>query len=46
MTVWTNYCPRCGALLIAREGFHVTTYRLRDGTCPDCGERIPGVWWS
>ncbi|MGQ9710906.1 MAG: hypothetical protein ACUVXE_10630 [Anaerolineae bacterium] len=40
-----TYCPRCGALLIAREGFHVTAYRLRDGTCPDCGEPIPGVWW-
>ncbi len=41
-----TYCPRCGALLIAREGFNVTAYRLQDGACPDCGEPIPGVWWS
>lgn len=38
-------CPRCGAMLIAREGFPRTAYRLWDGTCPDCGEPIPGVGW-
>lgn len=37
-------CPKCSALLIGRTGFRVTSYRLRDGKCPDCGTAIPGVW--
>jgi pyruvate formate lyase activating enzyme len=40
-----TYCPKCGALLIARDGFGLGSYRILDGQCPDCGESIPGVWW-
>jgi len=40
-----TYCPRDGALLIARTGFHITENRLTaDGRCPKCNEKIPGVW--
>jgi len=38
-------CPGCGALLIERTGFLVGTCRVGDdGTCPDCGAEVPGVW--
>jgi len=38
-------CPGCGKRLIERLGFAVLSYGLTDdGACPDCGQRIPGVW--
>ncbi|MBN1476135.1 AmmeMemoRadiSam system radical SAM enzyme [Candidatus Sumerlaeota bacterium] len=37
-------CPSCGATLIERWGFNVTSNRLRDGKCSECGEGIAGVW--
>lgn len=38
-------CPRCGATLITRHGFLVTTNRLAGADrCPDCGATIPGRW--
>ena len=39
-----TYCPACGEVVIARQGFTVTEYHLQDGVCA-CGEPIPGVWW-
>lgn len=36
-------CPSCSALLIERFGYAITTNRLKDGACPECGEVIPGV---
>lgn len=39
-----TYCPRCKLLLIERRGFTVLQNRLRDGCCPDCSQRIHGVW--
>jgi len=41
-----THCPRCSAVLIAREGIHVRQYRIAGGRCPDCGEAIPGIWWA
>ncbi len=42
-----TFCPTCRALLVARRGFTVLEYRVsREGTCPACGSRIPGVWWT
>jgi pyruvate formate lyase activating enzyme len=41
-----TYCPACGEVLIARQGFTVTEYHLQEGVCAYCGEPIPGVWWS
>jgi pyruvate formate lyase activating enzyme len=40
-----TYCPSCGKLLIARQGFAVTEYNLDGGICAYCDEPIPGVWW-
>jgi pyruvate formate lyase activating enzyme len=38
-------CPNCQATLIARFGFMVRSYRLTEqGTCPECGTSIPGIW--
>jgi pyruvate formate lyase activating enzyme len=38
-------CPTCRALLVRRIGYQVTHYYItKDGDCPQCGTRIPGVW--
>lgn len=36
-------CPKCGRVLIERQGFEVTRLELVAGRCP-CGEPIPGVF--
>lgn len=41
-----TYCPRCGEVLIARQGFGVTAYHIQNGACVYCGEPIWGVWWG
>ncbi len=42
---WENtYCHSCGALLIERHVFDVLVNRISGGECPECGERIPGVF--
>ena len=38
-----TYCPKCNALLIDRVGFSVSAVKIKDGKCPDCGEKIPIV---
>src|SRR5438105_251868 len=40
----TTYCPGCNELLIERSGFRVRAMRVRNGACPKCSRRIPGVW--
>jgi len=41
----TTCCPGCGAALIERDWHHIGAYRLAgDGTCPDCGTAIAGVF--
>jgi pyruvate formate lyase activating enzyme len=38
-------CPACRATLIERSGFTILSYHLTSqGTCPDCGAGVPGVW--
>jgi len=38
-------CPGCGAVLVERYGFEVTSNRLTaEGTCPLCQRAIPGYW--
>ncbi len=39
-----TYCPECGALVIERHGFTVTSVKLDDGKCPSCGAEVEGVW--
>ena len=40
-----TYCPNCGRIIIARQGFTVVEYHLDRGICAYCEEPIPGVWW-
>ena len=39
-------CPGCGALVIARDGYEITAWRLDShldtGACAACGTKIPG----
>ncbi|EKD35094.1 MAG: hypothetical protein ACD_75C02061G0004 [uncultured bacterium] len=37
-------CPHCGAILISRQGFRVSSSRLKNGKCPDCARDIAGIW--
>ena len=37
-------CPDCGALLIARHGFHSRIEALAGGRCTACGREVAGVW--
>ncbi|MFH1844621.1 MAG: AmmeMemoRadiSam system radical SAM enzyme [bacterium] len=39
-----TYCPRCGEIVIERQGFFVTDLQLQDGRCAACEETIAGVW--
>lgn len=39
-----SFCHECGKLLIDRYGFTIRRNMIRDGHCPDCGVKIPGVW--
>lgn len=39
-----TYCPSCSSLLIHRQGFRVVSNALREGRCPQCGQRVAGVW--
>ncbi len=36
-------CPGCGATLIKRFGFTLHKNRIRNGCCPDCGQKIDGI---
>lgn len=38
-----TYCPKCNAMLIDRAGSRVISVKIKDGKCPDCGEKIPIV---
>ena len=40
-----THCHECGRLLIRRSGFWVLEYHITpEGTCPDCGTPVEGVW--
>ena len=40
-----THCPHCQTRLIRRRGYVILDYRLTpEGTCPQCGTRIPGRW--
>jgi pyruvate formate lyase activating enzyme len=38
-----THCHKCGELLIERQGFSITEYRLKDHKCPNCKTEIPIV---
>ncbi|CAM2936493.1 AmmeMemoRadiSam system radical SAM enzyme [Actinomyces slackii] len=38
-------CAGCGALLVGREGYRVTDYRITpEGACPQCDRGVAGLW--
>ncbi len=40
-----THCHHCQALLVKRYGYRIQDYRITgEGTCPECGTEIPGVW--
>ena len=38
-----THCHKCGELLIERQGFSITEYRMKDHKCPKCNAEIPIV---
>jgi len=40
----STYCPGCGNLLIDRRGYRILSNNIKNGTCPDCGKLIPGIF--
>jgi pyruvate formate lyase activating enzyme len=41
----TTFCGGCGAELLVRDGFLVVRSALdQSGSCPRCGEPVPGQW--
>jgi len=40
----TTFCPKCGSVVIKRQGYIILENNLKDGTCSKCGEKIAGVW--
>ena len=39
-----SYCPKCGRIVIERQGFFIRHNQIVDGKCRFCGEPIAGVW--
>lgn len=39
-----TYCPKCRQPVIKRLGFKLLSNSLRDGRCPHCRTKIPGIW--
>jgi pyruvate formate lyase activating enzyme len=37
-------CPNCHATVVKREGYIVRNFITNEGTCPKCGQKIPGIW--
>jgi pyruvate formate lyase activating enzyme len=37
-------CPFCQAMVVTRVGFKLLENRLTNGTCPQCGAKLPGRW--
>ena len=44
-TLEDTLCPGCSQVLIRRRGYQVFENKITAvGTCPNCGQKIPGVW--
>lgn len=38
-------CPHCQATLVERYSYVIKRYHITaEGTCPSCGQAVPGVW--
>jgi len=40
----STVCPGCGEVVVRRDAMRLIENRLRNGSCPKCGHRVPGVW--
>jgi pyruvate formate lyase activating enzyme len=41
----STFCPKCRTLLVKRTGYFIHEVNVTpQGTCPGCGEAVPGVW--
>lgn len=38
----STYCTNCGEMLIERNHYELTAFRIRDGVCVKCGTEVPG----
>ena len=39
-----TYCPKCGRVVIERDGLFLRAVHLKGGRCPGCATAVPGVW--
>ncbi len=39
-----TYCPNCHEELIVRNGYLLVKNEIKDGKCPKCNTKIPGIW--
>ena len=40
-----THCPKCQTVLVKRMGYYVQFNKITsEGTCPNCGEKIAGIW--
>jgi len=39
-----TYCPGCHQILIRRVGFTILENNLLNGQCPNCSQKIAGIW--
>jgi pyruvate formate lyase activating enzyme len=39
-------CPSCHGVVVARHDYRTSSSTLKDGRCPDCETRLPGLWGS
>lgn len=43
----STFCPHCRRMLVQRRGYTVQAYHITaQGTCPQCGAKIAGLWPS
>lgn len=40
----STYCPKCGKRVIERTHFMMLKNHVKNGCCPSCNEKIPGIW--
>jgi pyruvate formate lyase activating enzyme len=40
----STYCPNCNGRLVWRVAYQVRGVNVRQGRCPGCGLKIPGMW--
>jgi len=40
----STYCPKCRRIVVERVGMMAKQMLIRKGSCPFCGQQIPGLW--